>query len=251
MIKPAFACALACSAVLACALSFAPVARAQDFGASTWSDQDLEDHASPEHFTWELRLGTYTPNTGGSAFTQVFPGDSGPMVALELDAHIVRIPYVGILGLGVSAGWARYSGRSCTTSGGTLVCPTGSAADSSGEKAKLSLFPISTMAVLRIDALARELDIPFVFTGKLGLDTLFFRSTTGSRTDGKGHSLGLRWGVQVALELDFLDMHAARALDEDWGINHSFLFFELYGSTANSTLPLGDRTFAAGLGMTF
>jgi len=224
---------------------------AQGFDSATWSDQTSEEHASPEHFTWELRLGSYTPETGSDAFSQVFHGDSGPMVAFELDAHILRIPYVGLLGAGISAGWARYRGRSCIANGGAApVCPTSASSDSS-EKAKLVLFPVSAMAVLRVDVLARELNIPFIFTGKLGLDTVFFRSRTGGRVDGEGRSFGLRWGVQVALELDFLDTRAARALDEDWGINHSFLFFEVYGSTADSSLPLGDRTFAGGLGMTF
>lgn len=233
------------------ALAAPSAATAQGLAAGNWSDQTHESPSSPEHFTWELRLGSYTPDTQSDAFSQVFHDDGGPMVALELDAHLLRIPYVGPLGLGISAGWARYRGNSCVSNdAGAPTCPTADSTDST-ESAKLVLFPISAMAVLRIDALARELSVPLIFTGKLGLDTIFFRSRTGSRTDGEGRSLGLRWAVQVALELDFLDRRAARALDEDWGINHSFVFFELYGSTASSTIPLGDRTFAAGLGMTF
>ncbi|NOY92180.1 MAG: hypothetical protein GXP55_13370 [Deltaproteobacteria bacterium] len=248
MIKPAPILLLCAS--LAFALVLPEAARAQGFSSSSWSHSSRQEHRSMEHTTMELRIGSYTPDTGSSAFSQIFGGDSGPMIALEIDAHLFRIPHVGIVGLGLSAGFARYRGRSCTVAGdGSPVC--GGSGANGGEKAKLLLLPVSTMAVLRVDALARDFGIPFIFSGKLGLDTIFFRSRTGGRVDGEGKTFGLRWGLQVALELDFLDMRAARALDEDWGINHSFIFFELYGSTANSTMALGDRTFAGGLGMTF
>ena len=65
-------------------------------------------------------------------------------------------------------------------------------------------------------------------------------------------SLGLRWGAQVALELDFINPQRARVLDDEWGINHTMLFVELFGSTAESKLTLGTNlSWLAGLGMTF
>ena len=36
------------------------------------------------------------------------------------------------------------------------------------------------------------------------------------------------------VELDFINPARARSLDEDWGINHTTLFFEILGSTAKS-----------------
>jgi hypothetical protein len=100
----------------------------------------------------------------------------------------------------------------------------------SDEREKLTLLPLTIMAILKVDVLARELGIPLVITGKLGLDTIFWRSRRGGDSQGSGRSLGLRWGVMFALELDFIEPRAARRLDEDWGINHSYLFMELYGS---------------------
>ena len=71
-------------------------------------------------------------------------------------------------------------------------------------------------------------------------------------SQGSGRSLGLRWGVMFALELDFIEPRAARRLDEDWGINHSYLFVELYGSLLGSSIPMRDAfTWSAGLGLTF
>ena len=51
-----------------------------------------------------------------------------------------------------------------------------------------------------------------------------------------------------------LDHGVARQLDEAWGINHSFLFFEVYGVVGNFNASLNTGTpldWAAGLGFTF
>ena len=54
------------------------------------------------------------------------------------------------------------------------------------------------------------------------------------------------------LELDFLERRAQRKLDEEWGINHTFLYFRIFGSTAASKLPVGTKfAWAGGLGFVF
>ena len=213
-----------------------------------YSDEFRPRGESPERFDWQLHIGPYTPYVGSDAFSQIFGGDGGPMVAMELDGHIVRIPYVGVLGVGVRGGWARYRARACgMTPDGALDCD-----NRSDEREKFTLLPLSIMAILKVDVLAREFDFPLVITGKLGLDTIFWRSRRGGDSQGSGRSLGLRWGVMFALELDFIEPRAARRLDEDWGINHSYLFMELYGSLMGSSIPLRDAfTWSAGLGLTF
>ena len=55
-----------------------------------------------------------------------------------------------------------------------------------------------------------------------------------------------------AFELDVIEPRAARRLDEDWGINHSYLFLELYGSLFGTSIPMRDTlTWSMGLGLTF
>jgi len=213
-----------------------------------YSDEFRPRGESPERFDWQLHIGPYSPYVGSSAFSDIFGGDGGPMVAMELDTHIVRIPYVGPIGIGVRGGWARYTARSCTVdAAGAPDCE-----NRSDEREKLSLLPITIMAILKVDVLARELGIPLVITGKLGLDSFFWRSRRGGSAQGSGRSLGLRWGVMFALELDFIEPRAARRLDEDWGINHSYLFVELYGSLLGTSIPMRDAfTWSAGLGLTF
>jgi len=202
--------------------------------------------SSTERFNFEFKVGTYRPDArsidGGNAFRQFFGSDRGPMLQLELDVWAVRIPYVGLLGGGVSWGWARYKRGLCSS----LDCQ-----DRLDEKAKARLWPIAAMAVARIDVLARELNVPIIFTGKFGLDVIFY-DIDGGDTPASSHSLGMRWAVQVALELDFINPRRARSLDDEWGINHTSLFLELFGSTADSNLDVGTSiAWAAGLGLQF
>lgn len=200
---------------------------------------------TPEGFLLSLGLGTYRPDPGSQAFDLVYPGDNGPILLIEFDFFFYRIPFVGPIGLGVAGGWAGYSGTACV---GDAVPPCD---ELSTQSATLNLFPLNALAVLRIDALARMTPVPFVFTGKIGFNSIFFSEDIGSGRQG-GRSHGVGWAAQFALELNFVNERRANALDEDWGINSSFFFFELAGSDANSGAPVGDKLyFLGGLGLTF
>ncbi len=201
--------------------------------------------STPEHFGLELKIGTYNPGArvadGTSAVEAIFGDDHGPLLQLEFDVFAYRIPFVGLIGGAVSGGWARYS---------AVLCLDAACTQRLDEEGQLKLFPVALMAVLRVDVLARELNVPLVVTGKVGLDAIFFKSSGG--TAGSGSSFGVRWAVQFALELDFLDRRRAAMLDQEWGINHSALFVEIFGSTADSTVDLGTSlAWTIGLGITF
>ena len=102
-------------------------------------------------------------------------------------------------------------------------------------------------ATLRIDALSRYFNIPLTFTGKAGWDTFFFVSESGGDKEASGHKFGFRYVGQLAFELDVIDRRSARALDDEWGINHSYIYFEGWGTT---TATFGqDFTWVGGLGM--
>lgn len=237
--------ALLCAVALAPSLASAQQDAAHEDGqlvGSTYAVDPLYV-PSPEGFTFELRVGTYQPALG-AAFDTTFRGDLGPMIGAELDVHVWRIPYVGPLAIGGSFGWAEWDGPARST--------TGANAGSTG----LSLVNFNALLVLRVDVLAREVDIPLVLTGKLGPDFGYWETGAGGSTQATGWSIGLRWAAQIALELDFLEPRAARRLDDEWGINHSHIFFELFGSTmgqwSDAQLPMGtDLAWAAGLGLTF
>lgn len=191
---------------------------------------------SPMWFAFELKLGPYRPSY--SAFKEVFGSDRGWLLSTELDITCYHVPYVGQLNVGLGWGWAHYDAKA-------LIVPGGS---KSGETTELTIYPMSALAVLRVDALARYTVVPLTFAGKLGYDLVRWKAQTGGSTDGDGLNKGLRWGAQVALELDFLDRKAARRLDDDFEINHTFLMFEFFESKTKGT---GARSFQFGLGLQF
>lgn len=197
--------------------------------------------ASVERFGFELKIGTYRTSgdstSGGNAGFRYFPNDDGPLLQLHLDAYAFRIPYFGHVGVGASWGWVKYSARACGDTGCNSRI---------SDRVRLRAFPIAPMAALRLDVLARDLGIPLVLTGRVGLD-MFIYDVKGAGGGG-GTTFGLRWAAQAALELDFINPRRARALDDEWGINHTSLLFEVFGSTAD----MADRfAWTAGLGMTF
>lgn len=221
---------------------------AREEGSIVGSDYAVDPlfEPSPEQFTAELRIGAYRPDLG-PAFESSFGGDLGPQIGAELDVHIWRIPFIGPIAGGVSFSWVEWNGaaRVVDTTAGTNVGQTG-----------MSLINFNALLVLRVDGLARHLEVPLVLTGKVGPDFGFWSTGTEGITQADGWSVGLRWAVQAALELDFLELRAARRLDDEWGINHSYLFFELFGSTmgqwSSDMLPVGTSlAWCAGLGFTF
>lgn len=215
--------------------------------ADSYVDDNYREHAarvgSAEAFYLELGLGLWQPDVGTNAFDSTFDGDQGPLVAGEIGYIPLRIPYVGRLGVGLRIGWASYTGQGFVADG------DGQRTD---EEAELALFPLTAVGVLRIDVLARELGIPLILTGKAGLDGIVWRSTVGERTEGRNVSWGFHWGAQAALELDFFNLRSARRLDDEWGINHTYLYFEAFGTTASTSLELTTPfAWTAGLGLIF
>ena len=58
--------------------------------------------------------------------------------------------------------------------------------------------------------------------------------------------------AQLALDLATFEPGGARALDEEWGINHTYLFGEVFYFTPTSkSLDLGTTTWLLGLGLVF
>lgn len=227
----------------AAALAIAAVASAAPAEAQyTYSDAYDRSAESPETFAFEIRVGGYRPdgsNGFDEAFEENFGDEIGPMVGLELDFLPLRIPYVGMVGAGLRFDWAKYTGKARALTGMGNV----------DQEQEFRVFGLPVLAVLRVDVLARELGVPVIVTGKLGLHTVFTTIDNGSRREHSGVALGLSWAAQVALELDFINPRRAKTLDNEWGINHTALLFELFGNTAG--VGGSNLAWTFGLGMTF
>jgi hypothetical protein len=213
-------------------------------GASSASAQMDEDLIPPEYsfecpegFALEARVGPYHPDLGDS-FDSFFSGDDGPLLAMELDVIGYRLDDVLYVGGGGGIGWMNFTGKTRDMAGAQT-----------SEDTSFEVVPLNLVAVLRVDVLARQLGIPFLFAGKLGYQWAHWSAESGGQDDASGWSLGLVYGAQIALDLDTFEPSAARRMDEEWGINHSFLFLELFGfEPGGDSLDIGDLTWTAGLG---
>jgi hypothetical protein len=215
--------------------------------AHAQQDDDLIPTArnwiSPERFIFETRFGPYHPDKNDlPGFRTFFADDSGPAIGLELDVIAYRLDDILYVTGGGGIGTVHFTGN-------TLDMATG---QETSEENDFSILPLDLVATVRIDALARMLGIPFIVTGKVGYEWARWSTNSGSKQDANGWSVGLTYAAQLGLDLDTFEPRAARAMDEEWGINHSFLFFELYEfAPSKQSLPIGNLQWCAGLGFTF
>ena len=216
-------------------------------GALAQSDANLIPAArpftSPERFIIELRGGPYNANgEDNAAYTQFFSDDSGPFLGFQLSYIPYRLPDILYLTVGGGFGWANVSGPAVAA--GTSIKVS--------EETSLAVLPLTALASLRVDAIARLLHIPFILAGKVGWTWAHWDTETGNRDEASGWSLGPMVAGQLAFDLDIFEPTAARSMDEEWGINHSFAFFEIYTFfPIAKSLPVGGLNWVAGLGFNF
>lgn len=197
---------------------------------------------SPERVTIEVGLGPYSP-AAPAVFRDIYGSERGPIANFDASFHVYRIPHVGPIGVGVGLGWARYAAHACLDA---------SCGQRSDESLHYDIYPLGASLHLRVDTLQTEWNIPIFLSAGIGGEYVRYREQKGGTTEARGGTFGLRYRAQIAFVLDILDQRAARALDENHGINHSYLFFELRGATATDAFPVADRlTYAGGLGLVF
>lgn len=219
-------------------------------------------YESPQHFAFEFRVARYVPNidsdpklNGTHPYGTAFGPDWRYEIAAEIDWQVLRIPYVGTLGPGVSLGYTAMSAQAA------FALPN---VGTSAESTSLEILPVYGVAVLRADVFSRQMHIPLVPYVKGGLGVAYWRAyndagTSVSKTNGavgRGHTVGTHFAVGLALTLDVFDQTAARNLDTEVGINHTYLFGEYFmsdltGLGQSNVLFVGTRSVAGGLSFEF
>jgi hypothetical protein len=137
---------------------------------------------------------------------------------------------------------------------------------------QLNVVPLSLLLSYRFDVLDRRFGFPIIPYVKVGLayyvwwfgnsnsyvSTVSTTDSSGNAKslDASGGSLGLTVHPGIALNLSALDPSAARAIDQEVGLNRVTAFFEMNYSWVNGfgqsrKLDLSDTTFSAGLGFEF
>ena len=221
-----------------------------------WNTPNTDDRvlpSSPQNAAFELRIGKYLPEVDGGvedgAFAQVFGNDDRYIIGFEVDWQFLRVGQFASLGAGF--------GLSYTKLGGSGIGETG---EPTSEENTFSLYPMSLVGVLRVDFLARETPVPLVPYGKAGLGYAIWRVT-----DDRGvlHSeegivaSDVSYGTHLALGLMFLldpfDATAAVQIDENSGINNSYVFAEYtmrdLDGFDSSQMQVGDSSWIFGLAL--
>jgi hypothetical protein len=197
---------------------------------------------SPERFVLEVRGGPYKVFTNSTTYGDFFQHDSGPNLGVQLDGIVYRMPKVFYVALGGNIGYLNYSGKAVAR---TTGMPT-------AEETTLALVPLAGTATIRLDLLPRRFGIPVIFGARIGWQWTHWDTNTGARDDAEGWAIGPVIAGQVALDLDTFEPGGARALDEEWGINHTFLFGEVFHFAPTSrSLQVGGTHWMVGLGFVF
>jgi hypothetical protein len=198
---------------------------------------------SPERFILEFRGGPYNPAIKSNpTYGAFFKDDQGPNVAIQIDGIVYRQPNFFYLTVGGGIGFAGLSGQALAQGTSSSV----------NEETTLAVVPLTALAGVRLDILPRRLHIPVIFGARIGWEWAHWDTNTGKRDDAAGWSLGPVFSGQIAIDLDSFEQGGARNLDEEWGINHTYLFGEIYHFTTTAkSLELGATSWFLGLGFIF
>ncbi len=226
-----------------------------EFGAYGGKER-RRGYESPQHAAFELRLGPYKPNvdkefSGAKPFDQTFGDDTRMLFGIEVDWQALRIPMLGTLGPGVGWGYTRFSADALLADG---------SGNRSAQQTTLSIMPMYLVGVLRVDVLNREVGIPLVPYGKVGLGYALWWAGDGDGGSevggikGKGSSYGFHYAVGGMLSLDFIDQTSAVEMDSTVGVNNTYVFFEWYGSQldgfgSGDQMQVGTNTWTLGLAL--
>jgi hypothetical protein len=219
---------------------------------ATWRRQERPPE-SPQRFALELRFGPYRPSidddftSSPGPYETVFGTDSRFLFGIEFDWQLLRIPMLGTLGPGLGWGYTRMNADATLQSTG----------EPSAEKTFISIMPMYGVAVFRVDVLARETPLPFVGYVKAGLGYGIYWTGNDLETQARGHTWGTHFALGGMLLLDAIDEHASIEIDNEWGINNTYFFFEWMRSDLNgfgttedhSVMRIGTHTWVLGLAL--
>jgi hypothetical protein len=247
-------------------------AQAQDVSHVQTEESSTAQHGdfrSPREWAIELRFGPYAPdvdsefsgNPAATPYKTIFGSKRHLMSQLEFDWQFFQA--FGSLGVGVVVGYYSQSAKAFVFDPTTGTCQTDPSSTTgaclvSGDTTSLRLIPVAALLVYRWDVAAERWKVPLVPYAKLGLNYTFWEINNGNGNvpdykggHGSGGTAGWQAAAGMSLLLDILDPDAARGLDMETGVNHSYVFFEwnhvdASGLGMSKKLHLGDSRWVLG-----
>jgi hypothetical protein len=247
-----------------------------------WYENAPRTFESPQRFALEIKFSPYTPHiddspglNGQTPFLDLFSSQTsarrslGPRLLTQLEFDYQFLHKVGSLAVGVSLGFYRRSTHSFQfpNNDPTASCDVPNCVRA-GDETDLNVIPIEALLIYRFDLLAQRYKIPLVPYFKFGLAYYIWviqngsggvataMDPNGNKLDGAGGTWGFTLQPGLAFQLDIIDQSAARTMDAELGINHTYVFVELhYADISNfhssHAMVLSDTTFNAGIAFEF
>jgi hypothetical protein len=242
-----FLSALAAMAVVA--LGSRSASAEGDMSQRSWREPRSPE--SPQRFAFELRFGPYRPDIDDAfpkdkPYETVFGPDHRVAFGLEFDWQLMRIPHVGTVGPGIGWSYTHMAAQALFLNGGM-----------SAEVTNLGIMPMYGVAVLRFDELARQTGVPLVGYGKAGIGYGLYWTGNDVEVQRRGHTWGTHFALGGMFLLDFIDPRSAFEIDNEWGVNNTYFFFEwmvsklddFKSSRDTSAMHIGTNTWMLGIAL--
>lgn len=190
---------------------------------------------SPQSWAVELKGGPYYPpldkefgEGGPTPFADIFGEKPALLLLGEIDYQAIRLP-IGSFGPALGFGFYQKTGFGLDANG-----------EPTEDKNFFRIYPLSLNAVLRVDYFLRAMQIPFVPFAKAGVDWYLWTNTKNGELTRfpngnpvQGGTFGFHGTLGLSLDLNFLDPSGAVNIDQNLGVNHSYLFAEVIFSQVN------------------
>ncbi len=197
----------------------------------------------------EVGAGPYVPNidkefSGKTPYRDVFGGKPSPMFRL----HLAKSLWTGFgsVEVGIKTGFWSKSGHA--------IIAGSNPPERSGDHTTFNIIPTSLTLTYRADQLWENVHVPVVPYGRVALERYNWWVTKESHWGKRGATNGWSATAGVAFILDFLDPSSARDLDNETGINHTALYFDVtkskvddFGSKKSWTLTERKLAWSGGL----
>lgn len=176
---------------------------------------------SPRYGAFELKFGPYTPNVDdepgltGTPYADAMNNDTMFATIIEIDWQFIHLPGINFA-IGGQFGFMQAYAPALTESG-----------SQSAEYTVLNVIPFAVLGVIRIDVLPEYTKVPLApyFKGGINWYLWWVLAGDGESIEEAG-TMGWQINPGVAILLDWLDEQSARTIDNEAGINNSYIFFE-------------------------
>jgi hypothetical protein len=162
--------------------------------------------------------------SGATPYRDIFGGAPAPMWRL----HVAKSIWSGSgsLEVGLRTGFWRKSGHAVIATGPNQ-------GQRSGDRTTFNIVPTSLTLTYRADQIYEYWRVPLVPYASVALERYNWWVTKESKWAKRGATNGWSATAGVALVLDWLDPGASRDLDNDVGVNHTALYFDVTKSRVN------------------